>query len=272
MEYERDLRCGTCRRTFRVLDGRMIDLLPSTPRALNPEHFGREYLEYYQRESARPFYSLGDQLPWGTMEAITPKQLQRKQRHRDLVMEALRSQGSPNGVVCDLTGGAGYYTLAAAREARFVLHCDLSLDSLRYTFEHARRDAVENIFFLRVDYLRPPFSGSLDSVLCLDTLIRGWEHEALLLRSIRHSLRPGGTAIVDFHNWWHNPARRLGLLRENFRQNRSYGRSDAERLLAESGVAIRRYVPFHQEADGDAVSSRVLRALLPATRHIFAVG
>ena len=86
------------------------------------------------------------------------------------------------------------------------------------------------MIFLRVDYLKLPFSQALDYVICLDTLIRGRDHERGLLASIRDALKPGGHAVLDFHNWWHNPLRRLGLLPQNFGGNTSYNYRESCKL------------------------------------------
>ena len=74
--------------------------------------------------------------------------------------------------------------------------------------------------------------------------------------------------MVDFHNWWHNPVRRLGLLRQNFGQNRSYTLKEVRDLMAEAGVGkfeVRRFV---QEVDTGTVGGRMVGALIPATRFV----
>lgn len=69
----------------------------------------------------------------------------------------------------------------------------------------------------------------------------------MLLRKILESLAPGGRAVVAFHNCWHNPLRRVGFLKQNFADNKSYTRSEAERILRCSGVQEFHYQPFYQE-------------------------
>lgn len=274
LNYQPDeLRCVKCGRAFPILEGNIADMLPSAPSALDGKHFGSEYRANYQQEFTRPFQTGGNNLPWGAAETLVGKHRLRKQKQVEFLTAAVKSTCDPTaGIVCDLTGGAGHYSLALAPISRFVLHCDLSLDSLLYTAKRARRAGISNIAFLRIDYLELPFRRSLDCVLCIDTLIRGREHEEQLLKSIRRAVRRGGTAVVDFHNWWHNPARRLGLLHENFRQNRSYGRAEVERMLESAGLQNYRYLPFHQEALTEGLRARVTRALMPVTRHTFVAG
>jgi hypothetical protein len=127
---------------------------------------------------------------------------------------------------------------------------------------------LENMVIVRADYLRPPFLNSIQQLTCLDSLIRGPWHDVRLLASIRQALVPGGSAVVDFHNWWHNPLRRLGLLRQNFGQNRSYTRSEVLHLLRQAGIDDFVVSTFIQEADPQSRSARVLRRLLPATRFL----
>jgi hypothetical protein len=87
-----------------------------------------------------------------------------------------------------------------------------------------------------------------------------------LLRSIQRVLMTGGAAVVDFHNWWHNPLRRLGLLPDNFSGNKSYTQRELKRLLAISGIGPFQTQPFVQEVDPRGRSGRVLARLIPPTR------
>jgi len=73
---------------------------------------------------------------------------------------------------------------------------------------------------------------------------------------------------VDFHNWWHNPLRRLGLLPENFGENRSYTKSEVQQLLKQAGIDEVVVGAFIQEADAQRLSARVLARLLPARRFM----
>src|SRR5262249_47574822 len=139
-------------------------------------------------------------------------------------------------VFCDLSAGAGHTTFAAAREFRLVFHCDLSVAAVRYASAAAKRTGVNNLVVVRADYFRPPFRDSVQRMTCLDSLIRGPWHELRLLASIRQALAPSGAAVVDFHNWWHNPLRRMGLLPQNFGENRSYTRREVLSLLAQAGI------------------------------------
>jgi SAM-dependent methyltransferase len=151
------------------------------------------------------------------------------------VLRLIRSSTDTSGsVLVDVSAGIGFYTIALAPYFRHVLHCDLSVAGLTHASGLSQKLGTSNINFLRTDYLALPFR-SLTHVLCLDSLIRGDRHDLHVLGQIADSLRSWGCAVVDFHNWWHNPLRRLGLLPENFHNNRSYSRREAEALLHAAG-------------------------------------
>src|SRR5262249_38686282 len=158
-----------------------------------------------------------------------------------------------------------------ASRFRQVLHCDLSVDSLNYAAAKARAIGIHNVTFLRIDYLRPPFRGCLQRILCCDTLIRGLDHDQRLLSSIRNSLRSDGVALVDFHNWWHNPLRRVALLPQNFGDNVSYRREQVERLLKRQRIVKLDALGFHQELSAAGPWIRPLGRILPATRLVYRV-
>jgi hypothetical protein len=101
-------------------------------------------------------------------------------------------------------------------------------------------------------------------------LIRGEDHEGALLNQIERAISSEGRAIVDFHHWWHNPLRRLGLLQQNFGTNRSYTRTGAEGLMRECGIRDQRLVRFYQELEDPF--SKGLSWLLPATRLLYEFG
>ena len=187
---------------------------------------------------------------------------------RPLVTEGVRPGDS---TLCDIAAGAGYYTLAYAQLFRVVLHCDLSVNDLSYARRKAQSMGIWNVLFVRADYFAPPFRNTLDRVLCIDTLIRGEAHESLLLASIARSLNGDGFALVDFHNWWHNPLRRLGVLRNNFGRNRSYTKRELNNLLAGRHIAPSGFFPFVQELKGNGAGGDGFRKILPATRFVLRI-
>jgi len=261
-------RCARCDRHFPIHEDNLVEILPSRPFEL-PASVKSGYREGYLRAFEQPYTLSETSSAWGAEETIT-KSWARKRHRQVAVVQPLITQGTtPNGaILCDIAAGAGYYTLAYAHLFQLVLHCDLSVDNLNYVWRKARSRGIHNVFFLRIDYFAPPFRRSLDRVICLDTLIRGEAHDSALLASISLALKPAGCAVVDFHNWWHNPLRRLGVLPENFAENRSYAAGELPALLAAAGIDDFDLQPFIQELNADGWSASLLKRIIPPTRFL----
>ncbi len=261
------LHCDGCSRSFPIHGNQVVELLPSRPQYL-PASVNEEYHKEYLALFEQPFEVDDARVAWGAPEAASQAWV-RKRRRQVLAVQPLVSNGVGGGVLCDIAAGAGYYTFAYQQYFRAVLHCDLSVDNLNYAAHKARCNRYTNIVFLRIDYFQPPFRQSLDRVLCLDTLIRGEAHDSMLLRAIAGCLKPAGEAVVDFHNWWHNPLRRIGLLRDNFHANRSYSRSEIENLLRSVAIPTAVVQRFVQEFDAGTWLDRNLSWAVPATRFLY---
>lgn len=266
------IACEACGRKFPVFEDGVIELLPERP--ANPVAGGRDsYWWGYHQEFGKPYRQDENAIAWGAPEAFNADWMRKRLREVEAVRPLVVEPGASYGqVFCDFAARAGNYTLSYASHFRTVLHCDLSVENLNYAVRKARRLGIRNIFFLRTDYLSPPFYKSLDRVICFDTLIRGERHEAALLASIGKSLKDPGRAVVDFYNWWHNPLRRLGLLREDFAGNHSYRRKQIERLLPAAGISSFECFPFHQEFDSVGSKRRLLSYAIPSTRLLYRFG
>ena len=264
------LRCRKCHRYYPLLARNILELLPSQPVTLPEKSELAHYREGYQSEFFRPLEIRENAKAWGAPEDLSQKWVRLRERQAREVLQFLRGEESESKLVfCDLSGGAGYCTLGAARKYRLVFHCDLSLDALAYASARASASRLDNILFVHVDYFQPPFRSSIHRLACLDTLIRGPWHETKLLRSIQGVLATGGAAVVDFHYWWHNPLRRLGLLRNNFPGNKSYTRRELRRLLAISGIKQFEMKPFVQEVDPVSAPGNHLARFIPPTRLVY---
>jgi SAM-dependent methyltransferase len=260
------LVCGQCGREFTVGQRSTADLLPVRPSKLRTTR-NKTYIETYLQLFRQPFVSNENGLAWGADEKTPPTWAEKRMRQVRYVLPiVLRNRGK---TLCDVSGGAGRYTLEYAKYFDLVFHCDLSVESLSYVSRKAEALGLNNIVSLRTDYLSLPFYKSLDAVICFDSLSRGEEHEQLLLQSIRSSLAPGGIGIIDFHNWWHNPLRRMGLLKQNYGENLSYSRREAESLLSNAGISRYEYLPFVQELPDDSALAPLARKLIPATRLVY---
>jgi SAM-dependent methyltransferase len=267
---EGNIECGRCGRVYPILRGDILEILPSRPAKYSSSP-NQEYACEYDREFREVFEIRESAMAWGAPEVSPPAWTGKRERQVSAVLSHLMRDGKRlrDIVLCDVSAGSGHYTLASAHYFKWVLHCDLSVDNLNYAIRRSVQMGISNVLFLRVDYFRLPFVHSLDRILCFDTLIRGKDHEKALLQSIHKALRPQGEAIVDFHNWWHNPLRRLGLLRQNFGQNRSYARGEAEALLRDSGITQWEVVRFYQEFDPENSILRAFSRFIPATRLMF---
>lgn len=265
------LLCSGCSRTFPLHGEDLAEILPSRPVRL-PASTSAEYCSAYLMLFEQQFQKDSSCLAWGAEEA-TPAAWIRKRRRQVSAVLPLVTEGAKLGasVLCDIAAGAGHYTFAYAPHFRFVLHCDLSVQNLCYASRKARERGLTNIFFLRIDYFRPPFRQSLDRLLCLDTLIRGEGHDSMLLKSIAGCLNSTGRAVIDFHNWWHNPLRRLGILPDTFHSNRSYRRSETKKLLREAEFRDTTVFPFVQEFEPGSRIERICSKAVPSTRFVYRV-
>jgi len=265
------LTCATCGRTFPIHNGELIELLPKAP-TIDPS-FSQGYAEGYTEEFNRPFRWDKDAMAWGAPERRAPRWIERRKRQVRWVQSLLTGPGSAadSSLFCDLSGGAGYYTLEYARSFKQVIHCDLSIGSMNYVYHKAKAQGINNIVFLRIDYFRTPFHHSLPLMLCCDTLIRGPVHERMLLDSIRKSLAPDGMALVDFHNWWHNPIRRMKLLKQNFPSQGSYSKRQLDTLLRDAGALEFECFPFFQEFEQSGIVGKIGSKILPATRLAYRI-
>jgi SAM-dependent methyltransferase len=267
----REFHCSVCARRFPLHEENVAEILPRHPYEL-PNSVSAEYQKSYLRAFEQDYRYSGTSMAWGAEETAAESWVRKRRRQveivRPLITEGLEPKES---VLCDFAAGAGYYTLSYARLFRLVIHCDLSVDNLNYAWRNARSHGIHNILFLRMDYFAPPFRQSLDRIFCLDTLIRGEAHDSVLVAAIARSLKPSGCAVVDFHNWWHNPLRRLGLLPENFGSNRSYRRTEVEQLLRKAGIERFVFHPFIQEFDANSAAGRRLSGFFPPTRLIYCI-
>jgi ubiquinone/menaquinone biosynthesis C-methylase UbiE len=265
------LGCERCGRDFPLYGEDFAELLPRAPVQL-PGSINEDYRNAYLSLFEQQFKADGTGLAWGAEESTTDSWM-RKRRRQVRTIGPLVTEGidSDLAVLCDIAAGAGHYTFAYKDHFRLVLHCDLSIENLNYCRRKAKEQQVQNIFFLRIDYFQPPFRHSLDRILCLDTLIRGEEHDSMLLKSISRCLKPDGTAVVDFHNWWHNPLRRLGILPENFRSNRSYAQAETMKLLRNADFREATLFPFVQEFEPGSKLEKISSTVLPPTRLVYRI-
>src|SRR6267143_1812292 len=130
LEARRDhLSCGLCHRRFPIHDGAIVELLPGQATPLD-ETVPTSYRQAYLAEFKRPFKLEPRAMAWGSPETLPGRLVQRRRRQAQWYVSLL-SQGAASGetMLCDFSAGPGYYTLDYASRFRFVMHCDLSVDS-----------------------------------------------------------------------------------------------------------------------------------------------
>jgi ubiquinone/menaquinone biosynthesis C-methylase UbiE len=142
------------------------------------------------------------------------------------------------GIFCDVSGGAGNYSLLFSKEASLTVHCDLDVNSINHAYERSRRYSCARILFVRCDYLQLPFASNIfDSIICLDTLERGLSHEIRLLREIERCLKRGGRFVIDFHNKLRMPS--LLMPKKQKKEVVGWDRTAIQKML--SAVGLKRY-------------------------------
>ena len=262
LEYNSEFFCCLkCGRKYPVLGNNFVELIPESPFSFNSD--GAEYWKGYKDEFERGFTWLDDAKAWGRCDLVSDSWAEKRRRQ----VEQVKSILDPKKSVCDVSAGAGTYTFEFAKDFPLVIHCDLSVENLNDVYSQKQQKAVDNFILIRCDYFNLPFNNSLQQLVCTDTLIRGQQHEIALLNSLYRALSDGGRALVDFHNWWHNPLRRLGLMPQNFGYNKSYTRTSAEKIFLEVGIYKFKYCTFYQEIRFG--SDSVLRQIIPPTRLMY---
>jgi SAM-dependent methyltransferase len=167
---------------------------------------------------------------WGNLSTAPKGYKAFVKKERKVIEEYLGE--SLKGTFCDVSGGAGNYSLHFSRKASLVVHCDLDVNSIEYAYERMRRCGLRDVLLVRCDYLQMPFESNVfDSIICIDTLERGLPHERRLLTEMMRCLKPCGKLVVDFHGRSRVPS---FLVSESVRKGVvSYDRREIEEMLSE---------------------------------------
>lgn len=220
------LQCTCCKRKFNILSENSIELLPRIAYYLSmPEQYREMYYsllktEFNWNESAKG---------WGDLEMLVPGFKEYVKQLNRTVREMLRS--NLRGAICDISGGAGNYSLPLSEKAQLAFHLDLDPNSINSAYFKSKTKPKKNTVFLRADYLQLPFANEcLDGIVCLGhTLSHGFNHEHRVICEIVRCLKTSGTAIVDFSNYgrlW-----RLSSLKKSSAS--TYTRSQLAKLLSD---------------------------------------
>jgi SAM-dependent methyltransferase/uncharacterized protein YbaR (Trm112 family) len=261
--------CSKCNRSFPVHNDSIIEMLPSHPSSFAFDEKSAYHEKIYhtlfnmQKEQADPEKS------WAPPEQVPDNWRKVKMGHVEFVKELLLNSTSSRRIFCDFTGGSGYYTFELYKLFDWVFHCDLSIESMLYASNKAKKENIENMIFVRTDYFKPPFNNSIDAGFCGDTLIYSPPHEGKLLNGIRQALKEGAVAVIDFHNWWHNPLRRMGLMKNTFGECYSYSKKQTDSMVTYH-FPKHTYKGYYQEFE-KGKKPTFMPSFFPNTRHTYLV-
>lgn len=261
--------CTKCQRKFPFYEDSIVEMLPSTP----VRYAFDLRSAYHENIYTRLFYTRREEADleksWAPPELVPAKWLRKKLAHVNFIKSLIEKNITQRKTFCDFSGGSGYYTFEFYKLFDWVFHCDLSIESMLYTKKKADKQNISNIIFIRTDYTQPPFNGSLDLIYCGDSLIYSPFHEGLVLNGMKQSLKDGAHAIFDFHNWWHNPLRRMGLMKNHFGACYSYSKKQTEDFVNRL-FPVHTYHQYYQEfANGQRAS--LIPRFFPNTRHTYIV-
>jgi ubiquinone/menaquinone biosynthesis C-methylase UbiE len=191
------LECIKCKRVFHAFSNNLVELLPS-----KPYPFKKSVDEKYWTSYIRLLEDRFEWNPlvqgWGDLSRASKGYKAFVRKERNVVANYLGE--SVRGNFCDVSGGAGNYSLYFADIANLTVHCDLDVNSINGVYEQGK-ECSKSILFVRCDYLQLPFASNVfDSIICIDTLERGYAHEMRLLTEILRCLKSHGKFVVDFHN------------------------------------------------------------------------
>lgn len=259
-------QCTYCGRKFSIYADNFVEVLPSKRYPLEAKTLPEQlYVKYYQQLAEAPFEWNPKATGWGYLPHLPVGHRLLYLNERELVGRLLPSHLK---VLCDITGGVGNYTLYFADRAEVIVHCDLDVNNLNHALRRAKEAQMENVCFVRCDYLYWPFAQEVfDCIMCLDTFERGEVHDGRLLEVMSHALKPGGQLIMDFHNRNH---------RLPFRPERtmSYRRGRVREMLQQAGLQVVQMFPLGC-LPGSLVRwpwqfqvNKVLTFFLPPTRYV----
>lgn len=261
--------CPSCRRRYARPAENVVEMISADPQG-PLTGIASGFYESYLATRVAPLALSARAVAWGAPETMPRDWVLRRRRYAERVVNVvLRLLGAQRGVVLDTSAGAGYISFALAGHGLATIHADLDPQSIGYAVQGGH--AAPSLLVVRADYFALPLRHTADVVVATDSLIRGVEHELAALRAIRLALKDEGFAVVDFHNWLHNPLRRLGFLPDNFAGNRSYLFWGVRSLLRRAGLTLVEHVAYRQEEDQTGLR-RVLAPLLPATRFLIVAG
>ena len=176
LEFSNDeIKCTSCLTKFPIIEENIIELVSSKSFDITTSDTESSYSKYYSdlRNLGHPEQE--KMRLWG---------LESKSGFVQSMIKKIK-EFTENKIVCDVGAGVGNYSISIAKHAEFVFHCDLDMESIAAAKKRAKEKQIDNILFVRSDYLSLPFKiNIIPCVTCIDVLERGREHDNLLLEEL----------------------------------------------------------------------------------------
>lgn len=187
------LHCISCKSDFQILDENIINLVGNNSFDFKTTISSKIYSEYsHLRNLGHPIVE--KTRLWGLESKFGISGFVSTLRNK--ILSLLDDE-----IICDIGAGVGNYSLFFAKQAKLVFHCDLDLEVLLAAAKEAKKQKINNILFIRCDYLYLPFRpNSLHCITSIDVLEKGYEHDSKLIEQISKKLIPNGKYIIDFHS------------------------------------------------------------------------
>ena len=197
-------QCTSCQRKYPIFNDTIVDLVPSTQHLkpltdTSPKSSKSYWVDsFYNKEVNTPF-SLTEktETPFGEVDDSSRCSRNFVNIYKNFL---LKQKNYSLGRFIDISASAGAFTLGNSRNAELIVHCDLSRKAINSAYRKARNLNINNIIFVRCDYMSLPFSSALDTVICLDSLnYFGLENDINTVAEMQRILRKGGSAMFDVH-------------------------------------------------------------------------
>ncbi|MBI3584680.1 MAG: methyltransferase domain-containing protein [Nitrospinae bacterium] len=225
------LECIKCGRKYNIIADKFLEILPSEfPKWMLLENEPKGAEENYQKEYLTPFSWDRKTGGWGDLTNASPGIRAFYNNEGQRVSDLLVPQ--PDAIGIDVSGAVGNHAIVLSNVVETMINCDLHVPSIITAYQRMKK----NMICIRSPYLKLPLiSNGFDFVICTDTLIRGWNHEVMLLKEILRILKIGGKAFVDFHN--------LKWFKRNYNIC-EYKTGQVKRLLKEANITKYSIEPF----------------------------
>jgi ubiquinone/menaquinone biosynthesis C-methylase UbiE len=199
--YKNYLKCPKCKRRFSIFSKNFVEILPKEiPQWDLSSEDNKQAEEEYKRICLEKFTWTENPKGWGFFPELHAGSRAFVKKEIDKIKNMILSYRQ-NGLIIDVSGGSGNYSLPLSSMASLMIHCETDIQSLLTAYYQANKLKIKNIIFVRANYLKLPFQdNTFDVIICTDTLERGRNHEIKLIKEIYRILKEGGIGILDFHN------------------------------------------------------------------------